>query len=305
MKQSPRPVDGPLLPSTENSRACAFYATNDAYAVAVLVAARRLKQLGIADAVDLVVLHTNVSPYLVNLMREAGLLPILSRSPRPAAGRTFRDSLLKLRVFQMVQYERVVFMDADALPWSNLESLFALNFHEPVALPVAYWLNQPYGTTALMVAQPSVENWHHILSWIDASTSAGRRIQGDMDVVNLAFDGCIHYLPGDFLCLNGDWNDRQFMPIYGDPDAAVSRLHVVHFTDLGKPWFYRPATVRRRRSQARPFYYESWDCWWKLRDEILRSAPPFARVRLSWLKQRNLLWTWLRDRLKHLRVRPN
>ena len=44
-------------PTTKNRHAYVFYATNDTYAIAVLVFVRLLRQLGVRDDTDLVVLH--------------------------------------------------------------------------------------------------------------------------------------------------------------------------------------------------------------------------------------------------------
>jgi hypothetical protein len=292
-------VAGPLslsLPKTRNGTACAFYATNDAYAVAVLVATRRLRKLGIAPDIDIVALHHNVSGYILDTMRALGVITIPASPPWPAARRCFRDSLLKLRIFQLIPYERVVFLDADSLPLTNLVCLFEAPFSEPVALPRAYWLPQPYGTSALMVVRPSVEIWRHLQGWIEHAVAIGADIQGDMDVINSAFEDQRHFLPAEWLCLNGEWGNKELTPACGGPDAVPAHVQVIHFSDLGKPWFHHPRTVRRLRPNARERYYEFWEEWWRLREDLVRARPWLERVRYKRLGYRDLLVNWLRDR---------
>ena len=294
---------GPLSlspPETSNPSACAFYATNDAYAVAVLVATSRLRKLGIAPDIDIVALHHNVSRYILDSMRGLGILTVSARPPWPATVRCFRNSLLKLRIFQLSQYQRVVYLDADSLPLTNLACLFEVPFSEPVALPRAYWLPQPCGTSALMVVRPSAEIWRYLQGWIDDAMATGADIRCDMDVINEALRDQIHFLPAEWLSLNGEWSDRDVATAYGEPDAALAHVQVIHFSDLGKPWFHHPRTVRRLRPNARERYYDFWREWWTIREELVRARPMLERMRFARLRHQGVIVSWLRHRISFL-----
>jgi len=273
-----------ILPPTKNSLACVFYATNDLYAVAILVAVRRLKKLGISSDIDIVTLHSTVSGYILNAMHKLGVITVSTYPPLLATQRFFRNSLLKLRIFQLTQYERIVFLDADAFLLTNLNSLFEVKLNEFIAMPRAYWVRHPYGTSALILARPSAELWQRLLSWLGDEVANGHDVPPDMDVFNLVFQSHIQYLPAEYMLLNGDWSDRSFVPVYGDPEVGLKLAQVIHFTDLGKPWFYYPQMVRRLRPNARQRYYEFWDTWWTLRDELWQASPALDRFAYALLK---------------------
>ena len=66
--------------------------------------------------------------------------PPLPPPARPAASDpTWQESLTKLRIFQLEEYARVVYADADGLVWRNMDHLFQLP-PARVAMPRAYWL---------------------------------------------------------------------------------------------------------------------------------------------------------------------
>ena len=58
---------------------------------------------------------------------------------------------------------------------------------------------------------------------------------------------------------------------------------LVHFSHLGKPWFWRPEDAYRLLPTVHPIFHELWADWWDLRDELLGDVPtvPFAE-RLRW-----------------------
>ncbi len=71
------------LPKRRNRLAFAFYATNDEYAVAVLVFVHLLQQLGIRKDADVVVLHLPLAPDLLGMMKRMGI-----RSKPPSNGQS-------------------------------------------------------------------------------------------------------------------------------------------------------------------------------------------------------------------------
>jgi len=281
------------LPATGNPFACILCATNDLYAVAIMVAVSRLKKLGISPDIDIVAMHSRVSKCILNSMRSLGISTVSVRPPLSSNSHYFRHSLLKLRIFQFAQYERIVYLDADSLPLKNLSLLFEMKFNEPIAMPRAYWLAQG-GTSALIVAHPSAGNWQSLVSWLDDAVACGRGIPADMEVLNSVFKSQIHYLPSGYFRLNGDWGDRNFLPVYGDPEMGLEKVQLVHFTDLGKPWSYHPQMVRRLRPNARRRYYEFWDMWWATREELSQTSSAIDRFALAFLKREAVFENLLR-----------
>jgi hypothetical protein len=256
------------LPKSKNRYAYAFYATDHAYAIAVLVFVRLLQRLGVRHDADLLLLHLPLPRQLLTKIRDLGMLT--AEAPElPYIGYPYyRHCLVKLHIFQLTQYDRVVFVDADAIPLKRLDDLFAFTFDEPVAAPSAYWMPQPYWCSGLLVVRPSVVNWGRVTRHF-ISASAGGIF--DMEIINTEFGSEICTLPASVFCLNSEWEDAERPGFFGAFDETYSRVSVVHFTALGKPWFYSTDRVRRLRPKAHPIFYELWEAWRRTRDELFRA----------------------------------
>jgi alpha-N-acetylglucosamine transferase len=241
-----------------------FYATDDAYGVAVLVFVRLLRQLGIDTKTDVLVFHLPLAEPIVARMDELGI----ERREVPGSGRRsgyFRDSIVKLRIFELTEYDRVVYLDADALPLRNLDFLFTLPLSEPVAAPAAYWLPQPFSTTALLVVEPSEAISSRMRPHLEKPSS----LWHDMDIVNRELAGELHRLPSGVFSLNSEWEDVDRGGFFDDPVEAYSQVAVVHFTALGKPWSYAVDEVRSLRPRAHEIFVELWTTWRRTRTEVL------------------------------------
>ncbi|MGH2956738.1 MAG: glycosyltransferase [Solirubrobacterales bacterium] len=241
-----------------------FYATNDTYAFALLAFARLLRQVGIRDDIDLLALHLPLSPPLEKAIREAGIESRPVSPPRQVRNKRFRDCLTKLRLFELLDYDRVVFADVDAIPLRRLDYLFELPIAGPVAAPLAYWVPQPFWTSALLVVEPSAACRRRVMHHVEA---ARRSWDCDMDILNAAFAAEIHTLPRDAFCLNSEWEEEDRPGYFPDPVDAYARVSLVHFTALGKPWSYSPEEVHSLRPKAHPIFYELWERWKRASDE--------------------------------------
>lgn len=73
-----------------------------------------------------------------------------------AMNSVYRHCFLKLTVFKLIQYDRVLITDADSVVLKNLDHLFHLP-RTPVAIPHAHWLenrkNPVFSTSILMVCE--------------------------------------------------------------------------------------------------------------------------------------------------------
>jgi alpha-N-acetylglucosamine transferase len=257
--------------------AYAFYATDDQYAVAVLVAAKLIRQFSSRQDIDFVVLHLNVSGYLLAMMRGISMITKSVEALPPVYHDYYRHCLLKLRTMQLLQYDRVVFLDSDAIPLKSLDSLFELPFTGSVAAPTAYWLRQPFVTTLLLVIKPSSLVWNRVVRHFDTAYEMNYY---DMDIVNVEFRDEMCYLPATVACLNSEWEPADGPFYFGDPEKRFREVKVVHFTALGKPWFYEPTEVKQLRPSAHPRFYWLWERWWLERDTIIQDAPLLTKLRL-------------------------
>jgi hypothetical protein len=252
-----------------NRHAYVLYATDDRYAVAVLVFLRLLRALGTRSDADVLVLHLPLSPDVVRMISREGAIPLevlpFGSGRGPAH---FKDCMVKLRIFELTQYERVVYVDADALPVRSLDHLFELPLSAPVAAPAAYWLVQPFWTTALLVVHPSERQWDRVSRQV-AATPTSACPWPDMCFVNREFAGEIQAIRGPELVLDSEWADATLPCFFGDRRKTYSEASVVHFTALGKPWSRTVDEVRALRPRAHELFYEMWATWRQARAEIL------------------------------------
>ena len=230
-----------------------------------MVFVRLLQRLGIDRDTDLVVLHFNLSRWVVAKMREMGMTPVEVPPLVPMKNRYYRHCLTKLRIFQLVQYERVVYVDADSIPLRSLNDLILLPLQGPIAAPTAYWLPQPFWTSALMVVRPSMENWRRIIRHFDR---AAKTSMYDMDILNAEFRLEIQSLRSGIFSLDSEWEHIDRPNFFGNPKEAYDNVSVVHFSSIGKPWSYSTRRVSRYRPSAHPIFLEMWDTWRSTRKEI-------------------------------------
>ena len=169
-----------------------------------------------------------------------------------------------------------------------MDHLFTMPLKGEIAAPPAYWLKQPCITSAIFVTEPTLDKWEKIKKHF---VSAHENRYYDMNIINPAFEGHIHVLPEEYLYLNSEWETASCYNYLGNQDQSLNKVHLVHFTALGKPWNYSPRQVRRLRPNAHPTFYYLWEEWWKLRDDLIqgkdlpkhitRSFRPAALVRTT------------------------
>ena len=252
---------------SKNRLAFVFYSTNERYATAALVFVHLLCMLGIRSDADVVLLHFPLPPSMLDIAHKMGMIT------RPVAGfrsvpkNHYRHCYVKLRVLGLSEYERILFADADAIPLKSLDPLLSIEMKNPIAAPLAYWLPQPFWTSALFVAQPSRALWRRVRPHIAGADRSGLY---DMDILNKEFAGEIDTLPPETFSLNSEWEQQDRPGWLGDPQQAFRQISLVHFSALGKPWFYSTPEAKIRRQQAHPEFFELWDRWRQAREAVFR-----------------------------------
>lgn len=256
-------------------QACVFYASNNTYAVAVLVFVKLLRGHGGVGSYDIVLIHHRLAPGLLEQIKDAGIIPRAATTPLKLPHAYYRDCLLKLRIFELFEYDRIVYVDADAIPLHSFDALLSFDMQSHVAAPLAYWLPHHYWTSGLIVAKPASE----IVDRIQRSlATGGNKSQFDMDIINRALADDIQTLPSDYFCLDSEWEVAE-RPGYFDGRADIlDRLLVVHFSTLANPWTLAPRKVRHRRPRASPIYYELRETWWGAMNDVLSGSPRAIRA---------------------------
>lgn len=135
------------------------------------------------------------------------------------------DNFCKLRLWQMVEYERVVFIDADALVLRNIDKLF--NYPEFSAAPNVYESLGDFHrlNSGVFVATPSLETYEAMLVQLDQPDMFWRRT--DQTFLEHFFPDW-HGLPVTMNMLQYVWFN---MPGLWDWNS----LAVLHY-QYEKPW---------------------------------------------------------------------
>ncbi len=268
-----------------------FYATNPTYGKAALVCLAALRELGTPEDVDYVLLYTSLPTELLGQLSRAG---IRTRQVEPlpkVRHRYFRDCLIKLKAFHLIEYERVLYLDVDALPLARLDHLFHEPLEASLAMPPAYWVtSKKIRTSCFMLIKPSEELWRRLRAHFPTAQKQGI---ADMDIVNLEFGEEIQALPATYACLDSEWIRLNGPFYFNPPDIARSEIKLVHFTHLGKPWFYRPAWMRHLLAQPHPQLAEVWSRWWRLSDQVSHGKPILA----AWKRTLLFLTRFYRHRI--------
>ncbi len=232
--------------------------TNADYALGALALARSLRCVG-AQA-PLVVLATDSAVDLEPLQAEGCLIQPVAQLPvsdefrarhsrkavherapftkgeKPAFHDPL-DNFSKLRLWELTQYQRVVFLDADAIVVRNIDRLFgypefcgAPNLYE--SLDDMHRLN-----SGVFVAQPSASTFADMLDRLDAPDAVWRRT--DQTFLET-------YFP-DWHGLPYVYNTLQYVYFNLPQLWSWPSIHVVHY-QYEKPW----ATDHPRRQQLQP-----------------------------------------------------
>ncbi|CAK0732461.1 hypothetical protein CVIRNUC_000134 [Coccomyxa viridis] len=222
-----------------------MYATSEAYLCNAIINAVRLRELRVTPEADIVVLvdrawlaeaSETVTRRLVKLdqlMVKVVGVDIVNQS----GDATWAQSTTKLRFFELIQYRRLIYFDADGLVMRSMDHLFSLP-SAPVAMPRAYWLSQPAMCNALAVIEPSAQRLGELLH--QAETAGGF----DMDVMNDLYKGQCLVLPNEYVFLTGELRATNHTRYLGNhllpwnATAELGRAYYVHFSDfpLPKPW---------------------------------------------------------------------
>lgn len=241
-------MSGHSSPATGGRFAYATLVTNADYATGALALARSLKRTGTEAA--LVVLHTGgvdgaaLEPLerLGARLVQAELLPtsdtfnerhqrakLHADAPftkgRKPAFHTPLDNFVKLRLWELERYSRIVFIDADAIVLRNIDRLFG--YPEFSAAPNVYEGLADFHrlNSGVFVAEPSRATFEAMLARLDAPDAFWRRT--DQTFLQAFFPDW-HGLPVFYNMLQYVWFN---MPELWDWNS----IHVIHY-QYEKPW---------------------------------------------------------------------
>ncbi|XP_015524820.1 titin isoform X2 [Neodiprion lecontei] len=211
-------------------------ATNDSYSLGALVLAHSLRRAGTKH--DLAIL---ITPGVTQVMREklASVYSLvqevnvldskdeanLALLARPELGITFT----KLHCWRLTQYEKCVFVDADALVVRNCDELFERE--ELTAAPDVGWPD--CFNSGVFVFKPSQQTFASITSF---AAEKGSFDGGDQGLLNSYFSDWAHkdiskHLPFIYnMCSTATYS---YLPAY---KQFGENVRIIHFIGATKPW---------------------------------------------------------------------
>lgn len=223
---------------SQSKNAFVTLVTSDAYAMGALVLAHSLRENGTAAQLVVMVTPDGVSPAVRTLLDETFDLveevnPLdsndhanLSLLARPDLGVTFT----KLHCWRLTQFEKAVFIDADALILKNVDDLF--EYEELSASPDPGWPD--CFNSGVFVFRPNEETYARLLKF---ALEHGSFDGGDQGLLNEFFSSWVRdsqrRLPFVYNCV------AQTFYSYAPAFAKFrDQIRVVHFIGSVKPWHY-------------------------------------------------------------------
>ncbi|KAK3709073.1 hypothetical protein LTR37_011052 [Vermiconidia calcicola] len=159
---------------------------------------------------------------------------------RLAGEPTWAESFTKLLAFNQTEYKRVLSLDSDATVLQPMDELFLLP-SAPVGMPRAYWLDQPFLSSQLVLIEPSKFEFQRIE---EAFSSRGGN-DFDMEIVNNLYGASCFIIPHrKYDLLTGEFKSGDHSKYLGskeeewDPDKVLEEAKFLHFSDwpYPKPW---------------------------------------------------------------------
>ncbi|XP_044579418.1 titin isoform X4 [Cotesia glomerata] len=240
--------------------------TNDSYSLGALVLAHALRRVRTKH--DLAVLITpgvtaamrEKLSAVFSLVKEVNVLDSqdeanLALLARPELGITFT----KLHCWRLTQYEKCVFIDADALVIRNCDELFERE--ELSAAPDVGWPD--CFNSGVFVFKPSQQTFASLTAF---ATSKGSFDGGDQGLLNLYFSDWAHkdiskHLPFIYnMCSTASYS---YLPAY---KQFGSEIRIIHFIGSTKPWlqYFDTQTSLVHPSSDSQHLQSLLQLWWNI-----------------------------------------
>lgn len=212
---------------------------NDAYLPGALVLGQALKGYNVTRDIA-VLIGPQVSDFAINRLEQVFQYVIsietISNSSADAeqfhllARPELERSYSKIHLWNLTQFKKVVFLDADTLPLKSLDSLFEeypLDSSIPIAAsPDIGWPD--IFNSGVFVTIPSSATFQNLISRAKAGLSFDG---GDQGLLNQYFENRWHRLPFTYNVTPSA--SYQYTPAY---QHFKDNVNVVHFIGSNKPW---------------------------------------------------------------------
>ena len=174
---------------------------------------------------------------------------------------------MKLSAFDLVEYEKIVLLDADTAVMQNADDLFEQYPREPSAIAAAP--NNRYPAvevnSGVLVLKPSRETARGLVDHV-RSGAVTEWDGADQGLINQFFFGKIDYLPPFYNVMNTDLDSYTMNWLLRQHPTAIKIVHYVS----NKPIFCGRDThcIEGSGEVPSPFTISYHDHWWRLYDSM-------------------------------------
>ncbi|RHZ28454.1 hypothetical protein DYB31_010238 [Aphanomyces astaci] len=250
-----------------------LYATDARTVCNAVIMVHNIRHLGTPLSIPIVTLvSSSLPPQYTLYLQEAGavVVPVEPwQQPLVHISDEYAMSLTKLRIFEQRGYDKVVYLDSDAVIQRNLDHLFHLG-DAILWAPHAYYIGEQYafGTT-LLVVTPSDDAFAKLQHALETPP---RPNYYDMDVLNDLWRLSCGYLPSHYVVLTPSLNE-DLVWAFKDKQERINKTYVHHYSrgsDLAKPWHVSKSMLETRNPAFHPLFYDLFYLYWAHEDKYCK-----------------------------------
>ena len=135
---------------------------NDKYVKGVIALNKSLKNVN--SKYNLLILYFNLCDDNINLLKNYDILlkkvePISSKKQ----SKKFINTYTKLLIFSMIDYDKIIFMDADTIVLKNIDHLFDIEHNFSVAPDLGNQLMYNRFNTGVMIIKPNIDVFNDMM----------------------------------------------------------------------------------------------------------------------------------------------
>ena len=205
---------------------------------------------------------------------------IYNPSSLGADERSFRYTYTKVRIFELYEFDKVVYIDADMLVCNNIESLFDVPHLSAVIAGGLYPGNDSWRdlNSGLMVIEPGQELFNRLLSAISQLPSGDGSDQGFLhSFFNDWPENTLMHLPHTYnvpFCYIDEYCSSHNFTFDYHRKKLDTNIAVIHYWGKHKPWDINRRSLKRNGIEK---WEQSLLLWWDTyltakTDENIREA---------------------------------
>lgn len=251
--------------------------TDDSYIFGIILLQESLKEVDSQYPLEVIV-TSNVSKSIINILEQLNLRyrivePILNdkmlqynRKKDSMLARTWAYSLTKFKIFDLIEYDKIIFLDADIMILKNLDKLFEKS-HMTSVVDGEYfnlWPENPHFNSGVLVIEPKNENSENLFTFAEKIIEEWDSDDciADQEILNLYYSDWNNSLD---LHLNKYYN--IFAPYIQEDqlEDIKQNAYFIHFIGR-KPW--RAFNKLENETYSEFFYQEAHNKIQKIVDTL-------------------------------------